>query len=120
MSNENAPLFRCAFLWPIKSCTKLYYLSLLFRTNAMFSHTKNSIPVTPLTYDVTSASKLRYSHFGRNKKTPKSRLNVFCLPVDPLLFRHNVDSCDATPNATLTQTMSLCKLKYGVVRQNST
>ena len=73
--------------------------------------TKNSIPVTPLTYDVTSASKLRYSHFGRIQKTLKSRLNVFCLPVDPLLFRHNVDSCDATPNATLTKTMSLCQLK---------
>ena len=57
---------------------------------------------------------------GVYKKTSKSRLNVFCLPVDPLSFRHNFDSCDATPNATLTQTMSLSKLKYGVVRQNST
>ena len=26
MSNENAPLFRCAYLWPIKSCAKLCYL----------------------------------------------------------------------------------------------
>ena len=26
MSNENAPLFRCAYLWPIKSCAKLSYL----------------------------------------------------------------------------------------------
>ena len=77
--------------------------------------TKISIPVTPLTHDVTSASKLRYSHFGRIQNDPKSRLNVFCLPVDPLLFRHNFDSCDATPNATLRQTMSLCKLKNGVV-----
>ena len=33
--------------------------------------TKNSIPVTPLTHDVTSASKLRLSHFGRIQKDPK-------------------------------------------------
>ena len=26
MSNENAPLFRCAWLWLIKSCAKLCYL----------------------------------------------------------------------------------------------
>ena len=26
MSNENAPLFRCAYLWPIESCVKLCYL----------------------------------------------------------------------------------------------
>ena len=32
---------------------------------------------------------------------------MFCLPVDPLLFRHNFSSCDATPNTTLTRTMSL-------------
>ena len=58
--------------------------------------------------------------FGVYKKTTKSRLNVFCLPVDPLSFRHIFDSCDATANATLTRTMSLCKLKYGVVRKNLT
>ena len=57
---------------------------------------------------------------GVYKKTPKSLLSVFCLPVDPLSFRHNFDSCDATPNATLTGPMSLCQLKNGVVRQNST
>ena len=60
------------------------------------------------------------SVLGVYKKTPKSRLNVFCLPVDPLSFRNNFDSCDATPNATLKRTMALCKLKYGVARQNST
>ena len=59
-------------------------------------------------------------NFGEYKKTPKFRLNVFCLPGDPLSFRHNFDSCDATANATLTRTKSLCKLKYGVVRQNLT
>ena len=26
MSNENAPLFRCAYLWPIKRFAKLMYL----------------------------------------------------------------------------------------------
>ena len=82
--------------------------------------TKNSIPVTPLTHDVTSASKLRFSHFWRIQKTSKSRLKIFSFPVDPLSFRHNFCSCDATANATLTRTMSLCKLKYGVVRQNLT
>ena len=70
--------------------------------------TKISIPVTPLTHDIMSAPKY--------KMTPKSRLNVFCLPVDPQSFRHNFDSWDATPNAKLTRTMSLCKLKYGAVR----
>ena len=25
-SNENAPLFRCAYLWPFKCCAKLCYL----------------------------------------------------------------------------------------------
>ena len=64
--------------------------------------TKISMPVTRLTHD------------------QKSRLNGFCLPIDPLSFRHNFDSCDATANATLTRTMSPCKLKYGVVRQNLT
>ena len=80
-----------------------YYLGQMRRFR-----TKISIPVTPLTHDVTSASKLRFSHFWRIKKTPKSRLNVFCLPVDPLSFRHNFDSCDATANDTQTRTMSLC------------
>ena len=32
---------------------------------------KISIPVTPFTHDVTSASKLRYSQFGRIQKDPK-------------------------------------------------
>ena len=45
------------------------------------------------------------------KKTPKSCLSVFRLLVDTLLFRHNFDSCDATPITTLTRKMSLCKLK---------
>ena len=58
--------------------------------------------------------------FWAYKKDPKSRLNVFCLPVDPLSFRHNFDSCDALSNTILTQTTSLCKLRYGMVRQNST
>ena len=90
-----------------------YYLGQMqcFRTTI-------SIPVTPLTHDVTSASKLRMRILGVYKKTRKSLLNVFCLPVDPLSFRHNFDSFDATPNATLMRPMSLCKLKYGVVRQN--
>ena len=39
--------------------------------------TKNSIPVTPLTHDVTSASKLRYSHFGRLQKDPKILFKCF-------------------------------------------
>ena len=84
-----------------------------FRTNI-------SIAVAQLTHDVTPASKLRESHFWPIQKTQRYRLNVFCLPVDPLSFRHNFESCDATPNNTPTRTMSLCKLKYGVVRQSST
>ena len=36
----------------------------------MFLH-KNSSPVTPLIYEVTSVSKLRYSHFGHIQKDPK-------------------------------------------------
>ena len=74
--------------------------------------TKNSILVTQFTHDVMSTYRLRYSHFGRIQKRPKSRLNVCCLPVDPLSFRHNFDSRDATPNISLTRTMSLCKHKY--------
>ena len=50
--------------------------------------TINSIIVTTFTHDVTSASKLRYSYLDVYKKTQKSRANVFCLPVDPLLIRH--------------------------------
>ena len=74
--------------------------------------TKVSIPVAPLTHDVTLASNCVNRILGVYKKTPKSRLNVFYLPVDSPSFRHNFDSCDATANATLTRTMSLCKLKY--------
>ena len=40
-----------------------------------------------------------------HKKTQKSCLNVFFLPVDLLSFHQNFDSCDAaeaTPNTTLT------------------
>ena len=44
--------------------------------------------------------------------------NTFCLTVDTLSFCHNFDCCKANPNTTLKQTMSLSKLKYGVVRQN--
>ena len=33
--------------------------------------------VTPLTHDVTSASKLRYSHFGRIQKYPKISFKCF-------------------------------------------
>ena len=69
--------------------------------------TKMSIPVTPLTHDVTPASNCVIRILGVYKRTPKSRLNVFCLPVDPLLFRHNFDSSDATPNVTLMRTMPL-------------
>ena len=56
--------------------------------------TKISIPVTPLTHDLTSASILRYPHFEGIQKTPNSLLNVYCLPVDCLLLSHNFDSCD--------------------------
>ena len=51
---------------------------------------KNHNPVTPLTHDVTSASKYRYLHFGRIQSTLKSRLNVSCLPVDPLSFNYKI------------------------------
>ena len=69
----------------------------------------------PLTHGITSTSKLRKSHFGIFKKTKKSRVYVFCLPVCQLLFRYNFDSCDATPNTILGRTTSLCNLKNGVV-----
>ena len=39
--------------------------------------TKILIPVTPLTHDVTSASKLRYSHFRRIEKDPKISFKCF-------------------------------------------
>ena len=54
------------------------------------------------------------------QEDPKISFKCFLSALDPLLFRHNCDSCDATANATLTRTMSLCKLKYGEVRQNLT
>ena len=59
------------------------------------------IPVTALTHDVTSASKLRKSHFRRIQK---SHSNAFCLPVDPQAFRHKFDCCHATLNTILRQT----------------
>ena len=61
---------------------------------------KISFPVTPFTHDVTSASKLRFSHFWRIQKDPNSRLNVFfCLPVDPCHF--------ATTLTVVTQQLTL-------------
>ena len=92
----------CGLSKAVQNCVIYnYYLGQMrcFRTTI-------SIRVTQLTHDVTSPSKLRKSHFGRIQKTPKSRLNVFCLPGDPLSFRHKFDSCDATANVTLTRTMS--------------
>ena len=61
-------------------------LSIAVQNNVIYNYyvgqmrrfrTKISIPVTPLTHDVTSASKLRFSHFWRIQKDPNSRLNVF-------------------------------------------
>ena len=43
-----------------------------------------------------------WAKYGVHKMTQKSRVDVFCLPVDHLSFRQNFDSCDAIPNATLT------------------
>ena len=76
MSNENALLYRCAYLWLIKSYAKLYYLYLLFRTNAEFL-TKISIPEIHFTHDVTTASNCINHIFGVYKMTKKSRSNVF-------------------------------------------
>ena len=70
--------------------------------------TKNSIAVAQLTRQPPNCVNCI---FGVYKKTQRYRLNVFCLPVDPLSFRHNFDSYDATPKTTPTRTMSLCKLK---------
>ena len=98
-----------------QSCAKLCYLYLSFRTNAMVSHINFDSSDTVYTWRNVSLKIM-----GVNKKTQKARLNTFCLSVDPLSFRHNFDSCGATPSTTLTPTMSLCKLKYGVVQQNST
>ena len=58
MSNENAPLFRCVKAWPIKNCAKVCYLYYYLGQMQYFRNTI-SIPVTPLTHEVTSASKLR-------------------------------------------------------------
>ena len=116
-SHHSSDVHICVLSKAVQNCvTYNYYLGQMRRFR-----TKIIIPVTPLTHDVTSASKLRSSHFWLiQKKNSKSRLNIFCLPVDPLSFRHNFDSCDATANDTQTRTMSLCKLKYGVVWQNLT
>ena len=64
MSNENTPVFRCAYLWPIK-CVQNCIIYNYYLGQMQCFRTKISIPVTPLTHDVTSASKLCYSHFGR-------------------------------------------------------
>ena len=108
-THHSSDVHNCVLSKPVQNCVIYnYYLGQMRRFR-----TKISIPVTPLTHDVTSVSKLRFRIFGVYTKTPKSRLNAFCLPVGHLSFRHNVDSCDATANDT--RTMSLCKLKYGMV-----
>ena len=43
----------------------------------MLWHKKQSNPVTPLTHEVTSASKMRYAHFGRIHKDPKFPFKCF-------------------------------------------
>ena len=58
MSNEYAPLLRCAYLWPIKTVQNCVIYNCYLGQMRCF-RTKISIPVTPLTHDVTSASKLR-------------------------------------------------------------
>ena len=80
---------------------------------------KVSILVTPLHY-VTSASNCVTCKriLGVYKKTQRTYLNVFCLPVYPLSFRHNFDSCGARLYTTLTRTTPLCKLK--MARSNKT
>ena len=49
-----------------------YYLGQMQRFR-----TKISIPVTPLTHGVTSASKLRSRHFGRIQNDPKISFKYF-------------------------------------------
>ena len=59
ISNENATLFRCSIVVAYqKLCKFVIYNYYLGQTQCF--PTKISIPVTLLTHDVTSASKLRY------------------------------------------------------------
>ena len=67
----------------------------------MLSH-KNFNPSDSINTWRNVSLKICHAHFGRIHKDPKSLLNVFCLPVDPLSVRHNFDSCDAvTQHLTL-------------------
>ena len=54
---------------------------------------------TPLLGPSLLGPPLAYAdHITGKQKEQKSRINVFCLPVDPLSLRHNLNSCDASTN----------------------
>ena len=63
----------CGLLKGVQNCIIHYY----HLGQMQCFRTKISIPVTPLTHDVTLASKLRYPHFGRIQKDPKISLKCF-------------------------------------------
>ena len=50
--------------------------------------TQNTIAVTPLTPRLRQFPNCVNHILGVYKKILKFRLNVFCLPVDPMSFRH--------------------------------
>ena len=63
----------CGLLKGVQNCTIYnYYLGQM-----QCLRTKISIQVTPFTRDVTPASKLRFSHFGRIQKDPKVSFKSF-------------------------------------------
>ena len=86
----------------------------------MFLHKKFNSGDSVNTWRYVSLQIALMAFWAFTKKPQKSRLKVFCLPVDRLSFCQNFERCEAIPNTTLTQTMSLCKLKYGMGRHNST
>ena len=106
MSNKKAPPFRCAKLWPIKSCAQMCYVYLLSMTKATFLHNNfNSSDYA----NVTSAS-----NFWGMQKIPEISYK-FCWSVDQLTFRHKFDCCVATINTIHKRNISLYKRRNGLV-----
>ena len=67
----------CGLLKGVRNC--IFYNYYLGQKQCF--RTKNSIPVKPLTHDATSASKLRYSHFGRIQKDYKISYKCFLFAI---------------------------------------
>ena len=73
-TNHSTYVHSCDLSKAVQNCAYIYYLGQMqcFRTQI-------SIPVNPLTHDVTPASKLRLSHFERIQKDQEISFKRFLL-----------------------------------------